>query len=136
MAILPINKMSAEILKDYDTKKVGIRPAVVNWTYLMEDRLQAKDKQNKHGWLDGNLQYYVVRIFECWKEAVQAIQYPKILELLVSTRKTRQGIKDHDDISEKDIELCIKKCVDASNWNMMLATNLINILKIRKGLKK
>ena len=108
-----------------------MRPTVKLFAEEMEERLKKKDKSHKYGWLDGDLHYYVVSVFKCWSQAVKAIQYPPS-PLLV--KQQPKGIKYHDDLTDKDIELAVKKCVDGANFFMMLADNLRNILKER-GIK-
>lgn len=104
-----------------------VRLSVYWWARKMENRLRLKDKSHKLGWLDGNLQHYILQIFKCWQGAVKAIQYKP------SKLSDKLGIKDHDDITQGDINLAIKKCIDLSNYAMMLADNLRNIL-LEKGI--
>lgn len=111
-------------------ENIEVRPTVYWYAKRLENRLRLKDKSHKHGWLDGNLRYYIVRIFECWKEAVQPLQYESSKLLAVQQRK---GMKYPTDITQKDVELAIKKCVDGGNFFMMLADNLRNIL-LERGL--
>ena len=123
-----MNKMSAQLLKkktcDYMLSNTEVRAEVYWWAKKMEMRLRAKDKSHKKGWLDGNLNYYVLQVFGCWHTLVKAIKYTKS-QLLVMKQKT--GIKDKDDITQDEIDLAIKKCYDGSNYFMMLADNLRNI---------
>ena len=111
-------------------KFIALRPTLEEWAKKMEFRLRAKDKSHKKGWLDGNLHYYIVVIFECWREAVKAISFEHKI-LVAGEKRVSKGIKDHDKINAKEIELAIKKCVDGANFFMMLADNLRNIIKER-----
>ena len=117
--------------KVFILESAEVRPQLYWWVKKMEARLITKDKSHKKGWLDGDLHYYVVSVFKCWSQVVKAIQYPPS-PLLV--KQQPKGIKYHDDLTDKDIELAVKKCVDGANFFMMLADNLREIIKER-GIK-
>jgi len=124
-----MNQVGADVEEALILENTEVRPTVYWYARRLENRLRLKDKSHKNGWLDGNLQYYIVRIFECWKEAVHTLQYH------ISVSNKGKAIKDHKDITEKEIDLAIKKCVDGGNFFMMLADNLRNIL-LERGIKK
>lgn len=112
-------------------EKVEVRSTVYWWARRMENRLRLKDKSHKLGWLDGDLQHYVVQTMECWRKTVQAISYvpSKLL-----THQQPKGIKHYSEITDKEVNQAIKKLVDLSNFAMMLADNLRNIL-LERGIK-
>ena len=127
--------MAKRLEKDIQELYPELRPTVYWWAKRMENRLRLKDKSHKHGWLDGNLHFYIVWIFKSWKAAVKAIQFVStvIVDPSLPSRIT-SGIKEHKDITNEDVEKCIKKCIDGANFFMMLADNLRNIL-LERGIK-
>lgn len=109
-----------------------VRPQLYWWVKRMENRLSLKDKSHKYGWLDGKLRYYIIRIFECWKEAVEPLHHQTTG--LILRQSKQKAIKEPSEITQKDVESAIKKCVDGANFFMMLADNLRNIL-LERGIK-
>jgi len=96
-----------------------LRP-IVNWyAERMEKRLKEKDAIRGHeSWHDGNITYYLKKTSECTV---------KVLEVI--------GGKENREIHETGIHLAIKKCIDGSNYFMMLADNLRDEL-IKRGIPK
>ena len=96
----------------------SVRPAVYWYIRIMEKRLKEKDAtRGKDGWHDGRFYYYLLEARKC---------YNKIINILL--------LRNIDKIKEKEIRYIIKKCVDGSNFFMMVADNLRNEL-IKRGIK-
>ena len=102
---------------DLKIQSIEVRPTIDWYAKRMEKRLKEKDiTYGEDGWHDGDLYYYLEKAASC----IQMIS--KIAEITF----IRVGIaqKANSDIKEKDIHLAIKKCIDGSNFLMMLADNL------------
>ena len=94
----------------------NVRPTIDWYAKRMEKRLKEKDKENKNGWHDGRLYYYLNEAKKCYMKIVNIFCY-----------------KNAGELTEKNIHLAIKKCIDGSNFLMMLADNLRDEL-IKRGI--
>ena len=100
---------------DFEIEKIEVRPAIYWYVKKMENRLREKDAINKNGWHDKRIYYYLNELKKCYMKIVDIFCFKNIGEL-----------------KEKDIHFTIKKCVDGSNFLMMLADNLRDEL-IKRG---
>lgn len=106
----------------------SVRPAVYWYCRIMESRLREKDKEKgKDGWHDGKTNYYIRKAMECLFFIAESMRNKK-------DDIQHIGIAPCSEIKNKNIYILIKKCVDGSNFLMMLADNLRDEL-IKRGIK-
>ncbi len=113
------SEMGVDKAEDYILEHTEVRPTVYWHAKRMEKRLREKDiERGKDGWHDGRFYFYIHEIRKC---------YNKIVNILL--------LRDVTKLKENEIYLAIKKCIDGSNFYMMLADNLRDELA-KRGIKQ
>lgn len=108
---------------------VVLRPSVEWWSQSMEKRLREKDpEKGTNGWHDKKLPYYIERAMVCLYTVTQTLKTGKDTEEYI-------GIEFPEKLSNETLHFLTKKCLDGSNFLMMLADNLRDEL-VKRGISQ
>lgn len=112
--------------KNQQMKIYYVRPVIKWFAFGMEKRLREKDNEKgKDGWHDGKLNYYISKAMEDLLFVVESIRNR-------NDNIQNIGINPCNKIKSKDIITLMKKCIDSSNFIMMLADNFRDELTKRR----